>query len=379
MIVTLISISFFTIPVNAESMSSNKESIIDEYYQEQLEASGAKDLWNKLPKETKESLTDLGLDDFDWHKLTELNLESVFSELAQIAVVKSSKPIQVLVQIIGIIILCALMEGMKLSFSDGPLSGIIGVVSVLCICLVIINPVVSCISNTAQIIKTAAIFMLSYIPIIVGLMLASGQTFSAASYNMMMVGVSEIIAQLSSGLLIPLLNVFLSISIISSISTKLNFKGICNTALTVFKWVLGCIMTVFISVLGLQTIVGSSADSAGLKTAKFVINSFVPVVGSALGEAFGAIQGSVKLLRSGVGAFGLIAISFIFIPPLIEGILWLISLNISAGVGDIFNLNVISSLLRSTSKVMGLIIAIMLCCMTVLIISTVIVLKTGGV
>ncbi len=377
-VIVLSTIMFFPVIVNAQEESVNQQDLIDEYYKEQLELSGAKSLWGELPSETKNSLINFGIDDFDWKSINSLKPESVFNELAGIAKSKSSLPVKTIIHIVGIILLCALMEGMKISFSDNTLSGIIGVVSVLCICLVIINPVVNCIASTAKIIKIAAMFMLCYIPIITGLMIASGQSFSATSYNALMVWVSEIIAQISSELLVPILNVFLSLSIVSSLSSKMNFKGISNTAMTVFKWMLGCVMTIFVAVLGLQTIVGSSADGVGIRTTKFMINSFVPVVGSALGEALGAIQGSVRLLKSGVGAFGLIAIGFVFIPPLIECILWILSLNICAAIGDVFNLKTISDLLRSTSKVVGLIVAITLCIMTILIVSTVIVLNAGS-
>lgn len=377
-VIVLSIIMFFPVIVNAQEESVNQQDLIDEYYKEQLELSGAKSLWDELPSETKNSLINFGIEDFDWKSINSLKPESVFNELARIAKSKSSLPVKTIIHIVGIILLCALMEGMKISFSDNTLSGIIGVVSVLCICLVIINPVVNCIASTAKIIKIAAMFMLCYIPIITGLMIASGQSFSATSYNALMVWVSEIIAQISSELLVPILNVFLSLSIVSSLSSKMNFKGISNTAMTVFKWMLGCVMTIFVAVLGLQTIVGSSADGVGIRTTKFMINSFVPVVGSALGEALGAIQGSVRLLKSGVGAFGLIAIGFVFIPPLIECILWILSLNICAAIGDVFNLKTISDLLRSTSKVVGLIVAITLCIMTILIVSTVIVLNAGS-
>ena len=377
-VIVLNIIVFFPVIVNAQEESANQQDLIDEYYKEQLELSGAKKLWDELPPETKNSLINFGIDDFDWKSINKLKPESVFNELGRIAKGKSSLPIKTVIHIIGIILLCGLTEGMKISFSDNTLSGIIGVISVLCICLVIINPVVNCIAATAKIIKIAAMFMLCYIPIITGLMIASGQSFSATSYNALMVWISEIIAQISSEILVPILNVFLSLSIVSSLSSKMNFKGISNTAMTVFKWLLGCVMTIFVAVLGLQTIVGSSADGVGIRTTKFMINSFVPVVGSALGEALGAIQGSVKLLKSGIGAFGLIAIGFIFIPPLIECILWVLSLNICAAIGDIFDLKTISDLLRSTSKVVGLIVAITLCIMTILIVSTVIVLNAGS-
>ena len=44
------------------------------------------------------------------------------------------------------------------------------------------------------------------------------------------------------------------------------------------------------------------------RTLRFVVSSFVPVVGSALGEALSTVQGCIKVLKGGVGAFGVLAV-----------------------------------------------------------------------
>ncbi len=74
-------------------------------------------------------------------------------------------------------------------------------------------------------------------------------------------------------------------------------------------------------------------------TLRFVISSFVPVVGSALGEALSTVQGCIKVLKGGVGAFGVLAVVFMFLPILIECLLWQMTLTVCAGIGDVFDLN----------------------------------------
>jgi len=103
------------------------------------------------------------------------------------------------------------------------------------------------------------------------------------------------------------------------------------------------------------------------------------VVGNALGEALHTINGCVKMLKSGVSAFGLLAGIFIFLPILIECVMWLITLYICAGIGDIFELKEITSLLRASSNVIETLLGIVFCCMTILTVSTVIMLIIGGV
>ena len=74
----------------------------------------------------------------------------------------------------------------------------------------------------------------------------------------------------------------------------------------------------------------------------------------------------------------ILAAGVIFLPVLLELILWLAAVNLSAVVGDLFELKEISVLLRSVGKVISAMIAIVVCCMVILIISTVLLLLIGG-
>lgn len=109
-----------------------------------------------------------------------------------------------------------------------------------------------------------------------------------------------------------------------------------------------------------------------------MIGSFVPVVGGALEDAFGTVQSCVKLLKSGVGAFGLLAGAFIFLPVILECVLWILTLSACSAIGEIFALKEITTLLKATTKVLETMLAIILCSMTVLMISTVLILVIGG-
>lgn len=134
----------------------------------------------------------------------------------------------------------------------------------------------------------------------------------------------------------------------------------------------------FTSLITLHSVVSSSLDNTGSKAAKFVVSSFVPVVGNALGEALQTVTGCVKLLKSGVGAFGLLAGIFIFLPVVAECMLWILTLNLCSGIGQIFDLGEITSLLKASADVVSTMLAILLCSMMILIISTVVMLVIGG-
>ena len=369
-------ILFLSIPVHAVDSSSSQSP--EDYYQQQMEESGANDLPNSLPDETRNVLDKMGVNTADWQSISNLTPQTIFSQITELAGEKGAAPLKASISVLAIMLLCALLNGMKLSFGEKPLGGVIGMVGTLCICTVVITPIVSCISSAANIIKIAADFLLACVPVLTGIMIAGGQSISAGSYNLLMVGAGNVISLLAADILVPLLNIFLAFSIVSAVSPNLNLSGLCDMFSKAVKWILGFCMTVFTGLLTLQSLVTSAADSTGNKAAKFVISSFVPVVGSALGEALNTVQGCVKLLKSGVGAFGLLAAACIFLPIIIECVIWLITLYLCAGIGDVFDLKEITVLLRSAAKVLEVMLAIILCCMTVLTVSTVLMLIIGG-
>ena len=369
----LISLFYFSVPVY-----SYYENIFEDIYKEQMEISGADNLEEDVPKETKESLNNIGVTGVDWNDISSISPDKVFTELLNIAKRKSYKPITSVSIIVSIILLCALFDGMKTSFGSKPLSDVLGVVGILCICACIVAPIVECINNLSSVIQNSSNFMLLYVPVLTGVMISSGQTLSAGSYNFMMVTLGDTISQIASRLLVPMLNMVLAVAIVSSISPKLNLSGVSDMFNKVVKWVLEFVMAIFVSLLTIQTFVSTSVDNIGTKSMRFAISSFVPIVGGALSDAYTTVFSCLKLLKSGVGAFAILASGFIFLPPIIECFIWLASLGICASISDIFGLIQISKMLRSSSKIVSTMLVILLCVITILIISTGIVLTVGG-
>jgi len=360
------------VPVQAQSVSQ------EELYRQQYEDSGAADLPDELPEETREWMDSLGISSPDWQSILNLTPEKIFGQIGSTALQQSAAPVRALLSVLAVILLCALMNGMKLSFGDRPLSGVIGMVGTLCICTVVIQPIVTCIENVAFVIKGAAGFLLASIPILTGIMIAGGQTVSAGSYNLLMLGTGNVISVIASTVLVPLLNIFLAFSVVSAVSPAMNLGGLCDLFSKTVKWILTFCMTVFSGLLTMQTVVSSAADGAGAKTVRFMVSAFVPVVGSALSDAIGSVQSSVKLLKSGVGAFGLLATGAIFLPAALECLIWLLTLTACAAAGDIFELKEITTLLRSSMKVIQILLSIILCCLVILMISTVLMMAMGG-
>lgn len=378
LIIALLLIGLVCSCISVGAEEENDETSIDEIYSSQLEESGALELADELPQDARKNLDDLNITSPDWRRLNSLSFFEIMGKIISIAGQESITPLNSLSKVLAVILLCALLEGFKTTFSSGPLGGVLGTVSTLCICGLIAYPITETIVRSANIISLSANFALAFIPVMAGVMITSGQAVSGASYYAMMMAAGTAVSQIASRVLVPMLNVFLGISLVGAISPKINLNGVCELIHKVVKWVLTFIMSVFVTLLTMQTVLGSAADSTGTKAARFAISSFVPLVGGALSEAFQTVQSCLKLLKSGIGVFAILGTAVIYLPVIIQCIMWLVTINVCAAAGDVFGLSTPCSLLRASGKVISTMLAILLCCMVIFIISSAIILMVGG-
>ena len=332
-----------------------------------------------LPDEAKSSLSDLGINSPDIKELNNLSFDKILGEILSLTAEKSKSPLKALSALIAIMLLSSLLYTFKSSAKTSAMQSVLSLCSTLCITLVISIPVLSVIENSASIIKSAADFMLAYIPAMVFLISATGRVASGAAYYGMTVFMGQCVSRASSDIIAPFLKLFLALGITSAVSPAVNLKGIVRFISKITRWILGFVTTLFSAFLTIRQIITSGLDSVSDRAIKFSLTGFVPVAGAALAEAYKSVESSVGLLKSGVGVLALIAVAVMFIPALLECALWMLSVRAAGAVGEILNLTEPIELLSSIRTVISTIFAVLLSVASAFIISTAIVLMTGGV
>ena len=377
----LLCLLLLCMPVSAVSGSdASEESVLHEQFEVQLEDSVADELIENAPEHVKVSLYDLGLDTISFQKILSLSPKEFIPYFIDQVQAVIARPVKLLAIVVGIIVLCALMNALKQSMAKDKLKEVFQVVSILCICAAVITPVIDCISKTGKTIFDCSNFLISFVPVLSGVMTAGGQIVTATSYQVFLFWAAELVSVIVSRTLVPFLGIYLAIAITSSMNTEFRLDKIADSLKSFICWSLGGLLTVFVGILSIQGIVASSADTVSLKATKFLISSVVPVVGGALSDALGSVQSCVKLLKTSVGAYGIIIAVMTFLPLLIESISWLLVTKISQVVAEFLGAGGVTPVLKATSSVLSIILAIILCFMMLIIITTTIMmlLGTGG-
>lgn len=289
-------------------------------------------------------------------------------------------PVRLLVSLAGVLVLCALLESFGTSFSSGGVEAVFGVIVTVFISSIILDPIVGCIIDAREVIRDFGVFILTFIPVFAGLVTASGQPMTGAAYNLFLFWMCQVTARLVTAVFLPLLCAYLALSLISVVCPKLELGGLVGGIKTFVTWSLGLILTVFIGLLSIQTVVASGGDSIAARTTKFFISSMIPVVGGALSDLFAAAQGCIQLVRGTLGAFGILITALTFLPVLIRTGTWYLTLSLGRIISELFHLPQITKLLKALSSTLGIIMAVLLYDALLVIISTTLLIVTfrGG-
>ena len=99
-----------------------------------------------------------------------------------------------------------------------------------------------------------------------------------------------------------------------------------------------------------QGITAGSIDTVSVRTAKYAIRSYVPILGGYLSEGFNVIMASSMLIKNAIGASGLLLMFSIIIVPIVQIVLLQLCLKLTSAILEPLTDNRISNFISSVSK-----------------------------
>ena len=334
--------------------ASGLEDEVSEFdIQAQYEASGADRLIDDLPDYAAEELEKAGIDHSDISSFTDFEPIGVIHSAISVTQDEAKAPAAVLGSVIAVLLLASLMKNGR-QLSDSSLSPAFGAVISLAVGIALVTPVASVIDSAGEAVESACRFNEAFGAVFVGILLANGQSVTAARYSSFLLGATEAASVCVNDTVMPMLRIFLALSCISALSEEVRIDAVIHFFEKYAKWLLSFMAVLITAVLGISGLLSASADSVSTRAAKFVISGSVPVVGGAMSDAYLSIRSGMTLLRNSVGAFGIIGVGYIFLPVIIRVILWSFVTNISEALCEAFQLDTTGKLLKSVSSMLSL-------------------------
>lgn len=218
------------------------------------------------------------------------------------------------------------------------------------------------ISSSKQTISSINSIFSNLFPILLTLLSATGGSVSVGIYQPAVAFLGNIFVNLATYVLFPMFIFSIVFSIVGNLSDSVKLDKFVEFLQGSFKWTIGLLFTIFLGFVSIQGIMAGSIDGLSIRTAKYAIKSYVPIVGGYVSDGMSIILASSSLIKNAVGGVGLFLLVSVVVSPIIDIVLFMLSLKFIAGItepmGDKKVSNFVSSLSKSMSMLVALIVAL---------------------
>lgn len=215
-------------------------------------------------------------------------------------------------------ILCAFLNNLSNAFESEAVDKLAYIVCYLVIIAIAVQSFSVATKIGLNAINDMVNFMQALLPILLTFLMATGGITTTALFQPIIIGSVGIISTLTKDIIVPIIFFSAILSIINHMTDKIQISKLALLLKQICILLMGLTLTVFTGIITIQGVAASTADGVAIRTAKFAVDKFIPIVGGFLTEAVDTIMGCSLLLKNGIGALGLIALAFIVVMPLLK-------------------------------------------------------------
>lgn len=365
--------AFTTISYAEENVSEDE---IMETQKKMLDISGFLEEAEKYTKDTFEEM-DLG-DLFNSAINGNINNTTIIKSILNLLGKEILDSVTVIGSIIVIIIIHSILKSISEGLENKGISQITYYVQYILIVTLIMSNFADILNIVRSSIQDLVGFMNNLIPILITLMLTTGNIVSANLLQPIILFIITFIGNFITTIIIPVVLVSTALGIVSNISDRIQINKLAKFFNSTVIWILGIVLTLFVGIVSIEGSMSSTVDGVTAKTAKAAVSTFIPVVGKILGDAVDTVIGCSSILKNAVGIVGIIVIVSICVLPIIKLAFLMFLYYLGAAVCEPIADGKIIKLLEQVGDTFKILLAIMCSISVMLIIGTTLVIKISN-
>ena len=343
------------------------ETQIPNEYEEMLDSLPG-DIADMLPDELfSNNIDDIAI---GTSKLT--SWEYIFDTVFDILGLNIKSLLKSLATIIGLLVLCSLLNMLKNSIKSGATERVFNLVGIASMILIVLQISREPLQRAMVLLEEIKMFTNTISPVMCAIYAMGGNVTSALVHNYGLIVFLSIIENICIISLEAILGVCLGLTIASSFIDEANILPLSNAIKKTFTFFIGMMMLIFTTVISTQTLLASKADTLSAKTAKMLATQIIPMVGGTIGETLRTAGASIEYLRSNVGVVLIIILIIMILPTFISIALYRLGFIISNAFAGLLECDREGRMLLEISSIYGYVLAIIsICAITLLLLITV--------
>lgn len=258
--------------------------------------------------------------------------------------------------IVAIAVLYSLLGGFTSGFIQKPTEKLIYFATYSTMILIVMVEVGGVIKLTTDTITNVKTLMEGIFPILLTLTTLLGGVTSSAVFKPMMTTLVTFITVFVSNIVIPMFIAAIAFSIVGNLTKSVKLDKLTDFFKSSATYILGGVFGIFIAFLTFQGLTGGVIDSISVKTAKFAMQSYIPILGGYLSDGFDLMMASIVLIKNSIGVIGLLMLLSIIALPTVKIILLSLGLKLASGIIEPISDSKFSKMLSNISSNMTLLI-----------------------
>lgn len=303
---------------------------------------------------------------------------SFFAYLGKVFGISILNYLPILAAVIAIAVAYNLMNSLRGKFASESVQNIVYFACVSLLIVLLFTQIFSAISAVRAMVQNLQRQMNIVFPILLTLMSAIGATSSVSVYQPSVAILSNGISELITVCIVPAFLISTVLTAIGNLSDGVKLGRLSEFFAGAAKWLLGAAFFVFSAFLGVQGITASVYDGVSVRTAKFAISKYVPVIGGYLSDGLNLVMSGSVLVKNAVGSTAIVLLFVSILPVVFQVVLLSLCLRLSGALIEPLGDSRMSALVATLGKNLTLLVSIVLAIVFLYFIFIILIICTGN-
>lgn len=308
--------------INYEEKEEEEVEKVKEVYDESLDELDELYRYINITKSDVDLMKELNPEEYVKSYITNgkgnISFEDVKSSIISILLKEVTIVLKLAISIIVVSVLSSLLKNLQDAFKS---EGIAEVAFYACYSILIVlisGSFFVAVDVIKDVIYSVSDFMAAILPVLVSMVGLSGGLVQATMMDPIVMGAVIIIPRIYTTIIIPLISVSFALQFANNISKEHKINNLCSMVKKTAVWIQGIIITVFIALLTIRGITSNTLDAVAMKTTKFAIDNFIPIVGKSFSDAISSVAGYSLVIKNAISGIGLLVIILLIAYPIIK-------------------------------------------------------------
>ncbi|NPV52544.1 MAG: stage III sporulation protein AE [Firmicutes bacterium] len=247
-----------------------------------------------------------------------LSISSVFSGILRMLAREVVANLRLLGQLIVLAVLCTLLMTFSSGFEAQTVTSLAHGMAFAVLAIMGLNSFHVATTLAVATIENMTSLMYVLMPVLFTALAAVGGVATVAAVNPIVVMVAGGVGTLIKNIVFPLILLSITVDIVGRVFERVQVGRLAGLLRDAAVMSLGFALCIFLGIMSIRGIGASVGDGVSIRAAKFVSNTFVPVVGKMFSDAVGVVAGCSLLIQSAASIAGLLGIVMVCLHPIMK-------------------------------------------------------------